>query len=82
MLKNAQHMVITLKDVGILPHGKRIHDETRWIRDDERAKMSPRFVLKDLKVNPIPFSDKFSSLLGLSCKISANLQTIVGFHHS
>ena len=82
MLKNAQHMVITLKDVGILPHGKRIHDETRWIRDDERGKTSPRFVLKDLKVNPIPFSDKLSSLLSLSCKISTNSHAIVGFHHS
>jgi hypothetical protein len=42
VLKSSQQLVIMLKDVGMLPHGKRIYDETRWIRDTE-TKHSPRF---------------------------------------
>lgn len=29
-----------LKDVGILPHGKRVYDETQWIKDTEPTNSS------------------------------------------
>ena len=40
VLKSSQQLVIMLKDIGILPHGKRVYDETRWIRDTETANTS------------------------------------------
>ena len=43
VLKSSQQLVIMLKDVGILPHGKRVYDETRWITDAETTNTS-RFV--------------------------------------
>ncbi|XP_046845705.1 whirlin-like [Xenia sp. Carnegie-2017] len=34
VMKSSQQLVIMLKDVGILPHGKRVYDETKWRREN------------------------------------------------
>ena len=62
VLKSSQQLVIMLKDVGILPHGKRVYDETRWIRDAENTNTS-RFV-KTLTLHVV-----WKVLLALSSEI-------------
>lgn len=40
VLRSSRHLMMTVKDVGRLPHARTVVDETKWIASDQIAESS------------------------------------------
>lgn len=46
ILKSSRHMLMTIKDVGRLPHARTVVDETKWISSPQIAESSAGAALR------------------------------------
>lgn len=75
ILKSSRHMLMTVKDVGRLPHARTVVDETKWISSPQIAESSASATLRSFCFSqPISCFFFFLSLTDFLASFSRNIE--------
>lgn len=77
LLKSSQHLILTVKDVGRLPHARTTVDETKWIASSRIGVTTMSSAGSDRTAHSEPQGPRpFPKATSLSVKIAPVLRTL------
>lgn len=80
LLKSSQHLILTVKDVGRLPHARTTVDETKWIASSRIGVTTTSSAGSGHTVHSAPGPQAFSESYVPICKDCTSPQSL-GFQH-